>query len=93
MMDQEAAQHEGMVLWIVALILSVLMFTKMFKYVWQITLVFAAIGWMCAAYAGLTGRWFIGWFAWTPFLSSAIFISVIFQNLYRTPDEPEKVRG
>jgi hypothetical protein len=83
--------HWSMILWMVALILGITLFTKLAKYTWQISVLFAFIGWLCAAYAGLTGRWFIGWFGWTPLLSGAIFINLIFQKLYRIPDESEKV--
>jgi hypothetical protein len=73
-------------LWALAFVLMILLFTSAWRYVVKFSLVFAIIGWLCAAYAGLTGNWFIGWFAWTIFLSVALFMRGIMEHLERLHD-------
>lgn len=60
--------------WIIALIFTALLFTRLWRYIWKLAFFYNAIGWLCTAYAGLTGDWFTGWFAWVIYLSTALFI-------------------
>jgi hypothetical protein len=82
--------HWSIIGWAIAFVLIILLLTKLWHYVWELALAFALIGWLCAAYAGLTGNWFIGWFAWTIFLSVTLFIRFTVEYMMRLPDVSDK---
>jgi hypothetical protein len=67
-------------LWAIAFVLMIMLFTSAWKYIWHISILMAIGGWLCVFYAGFTGDSFIGWFAWTIFLSMALFVRVFINH-------------
>ena len=87
--------HWSMIGWGVALILVVLLLTRFWKYTWELALLFTGLGWLCTMYAGLTGNWYIGWFAWVVPLSATLVIRGLIlrvENLPYAPNDAKKER-
>lgn len=82
--------HWSMIGYGIAFILIALLFTRFWKYSWEIALIIDGIGWLCAFYAGLTGNWFIGWFAWVIPLSATLFLRGLIQHIENLPYVPDK---
>lgn len=78
--------------WVIAFILMIFLFTNAWHYVLRLSLTFLGIGWLCTLYAIYTGDWFSGWFAWTIFLSTAIFIRLIVEYIINLPEKKEGIK-
>jgi hypothetical protein len=71
--------HWTWVGWVVAFLFIVLLCTSLWRRIFRGIFIVNAIGWLCVAFAGLTGIWFIGWFAWVIPLSAMLFMRFIME--------------
>jgi len=89
-MSQLFTYHVSIIGWGIAFVLIISLLTRLWKYTWKIALIINALGWLCAFYAGFTGNWFIGWFAWVIPLSGTLFMRFLIQYAMNLPYEPER---
>lgn len=78
--------HWTIIGWIITLVFSILLLTPLWKYIWEVALIFNCIGWLCAFYAGFTANWFIGWFAWIIPLSIILFARFTLEYMTNLPE-------